>query len=267
MSKFVVTIFPDEANAYKGVSALSDLDDEGSITLYGQIVVHREADGRLATEQRTPEAAIGAGVGSLLGALVGALGGPAGAAIGLAAGAGIGGIRGSVSTDVSEEFLEDVTKEMKPGMFAVLAEVSEQWTVPIDTRMKALGGKVLREYRADVVDDILEKRAEARRAWLDEKKVAHETRKAESMQFDLEEEITDARDRLQRTADKARKRLDATKQEMNDKIEKLEQQAAKAKPETKTLIEERIDEIRRDFGERERKLTHAFEVAQDALNP
>jgi uncharacterized membrane protein len=267
MSKFVVTTFANEAKAYDGVSALNELHTEGSITLYGTVVVQRGTDGQIDTKQHTPAAAVGGGLGSLCGALVGALGGPLGAAIGLAAGGAAGSLGGFVHGRVSDEFLEDVTKELKPGMFAVLAEVSEDWTAPIDTRMDVLGGKVLREYRSDVVDDILEKRAQARRAWLEEKKAAHQTRKAERLETKLEQEIIDARDMLQRTAEKARKSLDETKQEMTHKLNTLEQQAAKAKPETKKQIDERIAQIRQEFGAREQKLSHAWDLAQQALQP
>lgn len=267
MSKFVVVTFPDETKAYQGVSALNELHGEGSITLYGTLVVERGADGKLITKQRTSEAAIGVGLGSLFGALVGVFGGPVGVAVGLAAGGTVGGLGGYVHGQVSDEFLEDVTGAMNAGTFAVLAEVSEPWTAPIDARMAPLGGKVLRENREDAVDDLIEKRVEARRAYLDEKKVARQTRKAEKMQAHLDEDIADARDKLQRTADKARIRLDETKKELLEKLRTLEEQAARAKPGTKEQIEERIAEIRKDFAEREQKLAHAWEVAQEALQP
>jgi len=267
MSKFIVITFPEEAKASAAVSALQELHNEGSITLYGTLVVERGADGKLVTKQRTPEAAIGAGLGSLLGALVGAFGGPAGAAIGLVAGRGAGGLGGFVHTQVSDEFIEDVSQDLKSGMFAVLAEISEQWTAPVDRRMEGLGGKVQREYRGDVIDDIIEKRAEARRAWLDEKKAVRQTQKAESMAAKLDQEIADARDKLERAADKARRSLNETKQELSEKLKTLEDQAAKAKPDVKAQLDQRIKDLRQEFGEREKKLSHAWDVAQEALRP
>jgi hypothetical protein len=57
------------------------------------------------------------------------------------------------------------------------------------------------------------------------------------------------------------------KAEMQEKLEALEDQAKKAKPEVKTEIEQHIAELRKDFTERERKLSHAFELAQQALQP
>jgi uncharacterized membrane protein len=267
MSKFIVTTFPDEKKAYHGLSTLEELHAEGNITLYSTLVVQRQADGTLITKQRTPEVAIGASLGSLLGALVGAFGGPAGALVGMAAGGAAGGLPGLVQYQVSEEFIEDIGKDLQPGMFAVLAEASEGWTAPVDTRMEALGGKVRREDRDDVVEELLERRVEASRAAFDQKKVAHQSRKAERMEVKLEEEIGEAREKLQRTAEKARKRLDQTKEEMSAKLWTLEQQASKATPETKRQIDSRIAEIRSEFAEREKKLAHAWDIAQEALHP
>ena len=266
MSKFIVVTFPNEAKAYEGVSALNKLHSEGSITLYDTAVAQRGADGKLVAKQRTAVEGIDMGVGALVGALIGAFAGPVGAAIGLATGTTVGSIGGYVHGEVSDEFLEDVTKAMRPGTFALLAEISEPWAAPVDTQMEALGGRVLRETRKDVIGDVMEKRAEARRAFFDEKKAAHHSRKAQSMEAKLEVEIEDAADKLRRTAEKAHQRLDHTKQELDAKLKTLQEQATKAKPDVKRQIDERIAEIRQDFGEREKKLSHAYEVAQQALH-
>jgi len=192
-------------------------------------------------------------------------GGPVGLAAGFVGGGAAGTLAGFTAGDVSEDLLEDVAKEMKPGTFAVLAEVSEPWTAPVDTRMQALGGTVLRENRGDVVESILEKRSNEQKEWLDEKKSDHQTKKAQRMQANLEQEIADARDQIQRTAEKAKKRLDQTKQEMDEKLKTLQAQAAKAKPDVKKDIDERIAQIRADYEERQQKLSRAWDAAQEAL--
>lgn len=265
MSTFVVTIFPTESKAYEGVHALDQLHDEASITLYSTVVVQRQPDGTLAVKQRTPTEAIAGGVGALLGAMIGVFGGPAGVLAGAMAGTALGGSAGIVHADVSDEFLEDISKHMNAGDFAVLAEVSEKWTAPIDTRMRELGAIVLREKRSDVIDGLMEKRAEEHRAAVEERKAERAAHKAERMQAKLESSLVEARERLQRVADKAQHRLDDTKAELQQKLAALDEQAQKATPEVKTQIEQRIAEIRRDFSDRQRKLTHAFEIAQQAL--
>ena len=267
MNKFIVAAFTDETKASQGVTALKELHNEGSISLYQTLVVKREADGKLTIKQRTPQEDIGAGLGSLLGAMIGAFGGPVGAAVGFVGGGAAGLLGGFAQGDISEEFVEDISKGMKPGMFAVLAEVSEPWTAPVDAKIEALGGKVVRENRGDVIDDILEKRAQDRRAWLDDKKAGLQTRKAEKMETKLDQEIAEARDKLQRTAQKARQRLDQTKIELDFKLQTLKEQASKATPDVKKQIDERVAQLQQDFDEREKKLSRAVDIAQEALQP
>ena len=40
------------------------------------------------------------------------------------------------------------------GQSAVIADVSEDWTSPIDTRMRNLGGTVYRRAKGDMEDDV-----------------------------------------------------------------------------------------------------------------
>ena len=265
MSTFVVSVFPSEAKAYEGIHVFKELHGEGSITLYDSVVVERQADGTLATKERAPTGGLMTGVGALLGALVGLFGGPAGALIGAAAGTAVGGSAAILRGDVSDEFLEDVAKQMKPGDFAVLAEVSERWTGPIDTRMRELGGTVLRERRGDVIDDLMERRATSHKAEVEARKAERASVKAVHKEAKLDEQIQAARERLQRVADKAQDRLDETRRELDGKLQALDEQAAKATPVMKQEIQLRVAEIRKDFGERQQKLSRAFEIAQRAL--
>jgi len=265
MSTFVVSVFPNEAKASEGLHVFKELHGEGSITLYDSVVVERQADGTLATKERAPTEGLMTGVGALLGALVGMFGGPAGALIGAAAGTAIGGGSAIVRGNVSDEFLEDVAKKMKPGDFAVLAEVSERWTGPIDTRIRELGGTVLRETRDDVIDDLMEKRAQSHKAAVEARKAERANVKAAQTEAKLDDQIQAARERLQRVADKAQDRLDETRRELEEKLEALDEQAGKATSEMKEEIQRRVAEIRKDFGERQKKLSKAFEIARQAL--
>jgi len=269
MSNFVITVFPNESKAYAAVHALDQLHAEGSITLFDTVVVERQPDGQLAAKQKDPNGALGAGLGAVLGSMIGVFGGPIGFAIGAVAGGAVGGTTAHVHFAVSDEFLEDIAKTMNPGDYAVLAEVSERWTAPIDTRMRELGATVIREKRSDYVDDLIEKRTQASWAEIEafktQKQTEHAARKAERREGRLDDRIVDVRDRLQRVADKARTRLDDTKRELETKLQALDDQAKKATPEVKHDIEERVTELRKDFGERERKLSNAIALAQEAL--
>ena len=70
MSKFVVTTFDSETKAYEGTRALKELHSEGNITLYGLVVVTKDAGGKLSVKEGTDELT-GTAVGSLVGVLVG----------------------------------------------------------------------------------------------------------------------------------------------------------------------------------------------------
>jgi len=265
MNKFVVVVFPDEAKAYEGAREFQEIDRAGSATVFGTVVVKREANGTLTVKQRSDSGPLGLGVGALTGGLIGLFGGPVGMAIGLAAGSVAGSWRDYIHADVSDEFLDTVQSDLTPGKFAVIAEVSEDWVVPIDVRMEALGGKVTREGREDFTDDLMERRVGALKAELAERKAERAGSKAQKMERKLETNVASTQARLQRTAEKARQRLDHTKQEMEAKVQKLEEQAAKATPEIKGRIQQRITELRTEYDGREQKLNRAYQLAQEAL--
>jgi uncharacterized membrane protein len=138
MSKFIVVIVPDEAKAYEGSRALRELHAEGSLTLYGMAIVAKAANGNLSVKQSVDEGPLGTAVGSLTGGLIGLLGGPVGAAIGLGAGAWLGTLRDLTYLGVGGDFLDKVSQELTPGRVAIVAEISEDWVTPRDTRMSAL---------------------------------------------------------------------------------------------------------------------------------
>ncbi len=264
MNKFVVLVLPDETKAYRAVEELRELHKEGNVTVYGTVVVQRDANGAMSVKEREEEP-FGLGVGTLAGGLIGLFGGPAGVAAGIAVGGLAGGWRDLLHAEVSDEFLEQVQRDLTPGNFAVIAEISEEWTAPVDSRMQALGATVVRASRDAYVDDLIAKRAETSRSEFAEWKTKRSGAKAERMEAKLDEEIEGAKQKLQRTAEKARERIDHTKEEMEAKLTALQDQAAKANPEVKARVQQRIADLRRDFEERERKLSQAYELTQQAL--
>ncbi len=267
MSKFVVVVFPDEAKAYEGVRALKELHSEGSLSLYGGAVVQRSADGKITVKERQSEGPIGTGVGALVGGMVGLFGGPVGAVIGLGAGTVLGALRDLFNLGVGDDFLETVSRELAPGKSAVVAEVSEEWVTPLDVRMEALGGTVIREVRKDFIDDQIETRVGDFKAEVTQRRQERAAAKAEKMESKLKKEVSKAEDKLRATADKARRRADEFRQEAGAKLEALREQAAKVTPEARARIEERIAEMRAEQEQRVGKLEQAYQSTQDALHP
>lgn len=279
MSKFAVAVFEDEKKAYEGLHALRELHAEGGLTVWGTDVVQRAADGKISVVKSDDAGPLGTGLGALTGGLVGLFGGPIGVVVGATAGVAAGAVGDLVHLGLSDEFLLSVERELAPGKFAVIADISEEWVVPLDSRMEELGAKVVREDRLAFAEDALEKRVNARKARLAQLKAEHAQRKAERakeragtkaeamMQKLLTEEIEGERRKLEKIAEKSEKRLDGARQELAAKVDALLVQASGAKPEVRTRIEQRIADVRSEFAERERKLERARELTQQALQP
>ena len=161
MRNYVAVVFDDTGKAYEGLHALWQLDGAGDVTVHGTAVVHRDDMGFFQVDTKETHPALGTAVGVGIGALLGALAGPAGAAVGAAGGAAIGAASGGVigaTTDLvradnRQQAADETRFILGYGQSAVIADVSEDWTSPIDTRMRELGGTVHRRAKSTVEDD------------------------------------------------------------------------------------------------------------------
>ena len=161
MHNYIAVVFDDAHKAYEGLHALWLLDGAGEITVHGAAVIHRDSLGAVQVDTKETHPVLGTAAGVGIGALLGALAGPAGAAVGAAGGAAIGAATGGVvgvTVDLSREdtryqALDESRFVLGLGQSAVIADVSEDWTSPIDTRMSKLGGVVYRRAKSDLEDD------------------------------------------------------------------------------------------------------------------
>ena len=140
MDRMLVVVFDNENKAYEGKKALLQLDGEGSISVYAYAVLAKHADGTATVKQGDDSGPIGTLLGTSFGSLIGLLGGPVGLAIGASAGLALGGAADLNNARIGEDFIDDVTKTLLPNRVAVVAEIEEDWTTPVDTRMEAIGG-------------------------------------------------------------------------------------------------------------------------------
>ena len=161
MRNYIAVVFNDTGKAYEGLHALWQLDDHMEVTVHGAAVVHRDSLGQFQVDTKETHPALATAVGVGIGALLGALAGPAGAAVGAAKGAGIGAATGGVAglaadagrADTREQAALEAGFVLGDGQSAVIADVSEDWTSPINTRMKSLGGVVYRRAKSDLEGD------------------------------------------------------------------------------------------------------------------
>jgi uncharacterized membrane protein len=162
MRNYIAVVFDDMSKAYEGLHTLWQLDSAGEVTVHGTAVVHRDELGRFQVDTKETHPALATAVGVGVGALLGALAGPAGAAVGAAGGAAIGAAAGGavgvtadlIRADEREQAAYETRRlVLGRGESAVIADVSEEWTTPIDTQMRNLGGIVYRRAKSDVRND------------------------------------------------------------------------------------------------------------------
>jgi DNA anti-recombination protein RmuC len=165
---------------------------------------------------------------------------------------------------VGGDFLDEVGHHLQPGKVAVVAEVYEEWVMPVDTRMEAAGGVVFRRARAEVLDSQIERDATALKAELADLK-AERARANKQAKAKLQAKINSARAKLEATQDRAKAAAEAAKREMDAKVKSLKEQVAKAQGDAKAKLEARIAEVQSEYKRRSGKLHQAWELTKEAL--
>ncbi len=264
MSKYIVVVFNDEKSAYKGALALQELDNDASIALYEGAIVAKDKDGKVRLLDAEEEGPIGFLTGMLLGGLIGVIGGPVGMAVGATTGSMAGLMGDAVRTGVNDDFLGEVMETLTPGTFALVAEITENWTMPLDSRMEALGGTVFRTWRIDVEDEQIERDIEANRRELQELKEEWNQAVGDAKEK-LQAKIQATEAKLQTLDDRIEKKAEAMMKESDAKIEKLNQQIAKAEGDLKAKLEKARDDLKADLSQRSEKLKQAGHLVAEAL--
>jgi uncharacterized membrane protein len=228
MDRMLIAVFDNLSKAQEALGALVQLDLDGSITVYAHAVVVRNPDGTTMVKQSDARGPFGSLVGTSLGALIGLLGGAPGVAIGANVGFFAGGTADLNRARIGEDFVDDVAKALSPGRAAVVAEIEEDTTGPVDTQMEAIGASVFRRTLSEVRHTIHDDHIAAIKADLAEIKAeyaqAHAERKAK-----LQEKISQLESRLQAQLQKAKERREAAECEERAKVELLQAKAAAAK--------------------------------------
>ena len=271
MNKVIFVGFDTEQKAYEGSRALRDMHRDGTLTLYNDAVVVKEAGGAVAVRRAPEGEPIGTFGGMVTGGLIGLLGGPVGAAVGLGAGTMIGAAFDLTKEGIDSEFVEDAGSRLAPGRAAVIAEIDEQWQAPLDTRMEALGGNLLRQTQTQIEDAYLERSVEAAQkelAALEAEKLAQvtasQTAKARKDAEKLQAKIDAANRKLQKKEDELAAKMQAVNEERKRKIAMLEAQKATAVAESKAALDKRLADLRSDYDGRTRRLQAAVDRRKES---
>ena len=271
MNKVIFVGFDTEQQAYEGNRALHDMHRDGTLTLYNDAIVVKEPGGNVAVRRAPDGGPVGTFGGMVTGSLIGLLGGPVGAAVGLGTGALMGAAFDLTREGVDGEFVEDAGARLQPGKAAVIAEIDEQWQVPLDTRMEALGGHVERRTQMQIEDAYLDREIEAAQQELAELESetlaevkASQTDKARKRAEKLQAKIDAAKRRVQEKEDELARKLQSAKDEGNQKIAMLEVQKASATAESKAALDRRLADVRSDYERRTKRLQEVLDRREPA---
>jgi len=155
MENVLAVNFEEGSKAYEALTTLKELDAQGQIGLIGAAVVVRSEDGRVVVKDSVGDiGATGTATGGIIGLVVGILGGPFGVLLGGATGLLIGSLFDVQDAEEAESVLSAMSRSVRVGQPALLAEVNEQSGEVIDTAMSRLGGTVERHGLDEVKAEI-----------------------------------------------------------------------------------------------------------------
>jgi len=143
----VTAVFHNQNEAYDAASEVKKLDSQG-VHIRQSAVVTKDSKGNLhVPDTKGDEVPWGTLGGPIVGGLIGLIAGPAGAAIGAASGLAAGWTGDMVHLGMNEDVLQAVAAEVNPGDTALVAEIEEGSTEPVDKIVASHGGQI---YRTDV---------------------------------------------------------------------------------------------------------------------
>jgi len=253
MENILVVVFDSEKGASEGLSVLNQIDCDGIITIYAGSVIQKDADGTVSvteTQGNFPSETI---AGTALGSLVGLLAGPAGAGVGATVGGVTGIIRDLHTAHVNNRFVDDVSAMLKPGRFAVVADVSEELMTPVDTQMEELGGIVFRTEKEKFEYELRAREIAEISAQIDQLKAELVTMAADR-KAKIQAQIDDLTKKLQRAETEAEQYAQQIKRETEAKVQVLQKKAAKAQGEAKANLTAQIGQLRKQYEDSVAKL-------------
>jgi len=228
MDRMLVVIFNELSRALEGRDALKGLDREDSITVYAYAIITKNADGTSTVNDEDDSSVLRTLLGTSLGSLIGLLGGPTGVAIGAAVGSLAAVAADLNNARIGADFVDEVSRQLTPGKFALVAEIDEEWTPWINLPMEELGGVVYRralsaaKHAANAEDvaamkaDLAHMKAEQAKA-----KAGHKAK--------LLEQIIQLDTKIQQQLQMAKERHEIAEAKDQAKVRMLEAKAARAR--------------------------------------
>ena len=145
--RLIVATFNDTNSAYDAASAIKALKDNKIVDfkLKTGVMIAKDDRGNVSLLENKDRHLFGTAVGTVTGALIGLIGGAPGAALGAALGAttGLGG--DAIMAGLDSDFVDSVTRDLRPGMTAIVVEADEASTRPVNDIVALHQGHVYRQ--------------------------------------------------------------------------------------------------------------------------
>lgn len=264
MDKMLVAVFGDESRADEGSRSIRALDAEGQIDAFSIDIVVRAERGKVTARESSDPGALGRGVRLFTRSLCLALGAPEGFAT-----ASVAGTCGSPLLELSRigiggDFLADVARRLLPGRVAVVAEIWEQWVIPVNSRLEAMGGVILRREREENPAAQLEREKAALEVEIAELMHGH-ARSVGVYRRGLEARLRAVQETLRAVQGRALAELADAQTEHEAKMAVVQAKLATAKGVVKASLEARVSERRAEHQRRSADLVRVASTAAGVI--
>jgi uncharacterized membrane protein len=255
MAPLLVAVFDDETGARGGGGILRALHAEGTLTLYAMATIARESKGAglVIRQPLEPSAAATApAVGAAIGALVTLLGGPMTAATRSITSGLVSAVWDLDEAGLDATFLDRISRHLRAGSGAVIAEVEEDRQWPLDADMLAHGGRL---FRHRLASSLLEERmmrelTALRDEWYCFSRETVGEARAGAGTAVRRDRLRELRQILDRTRTRAR----ALRREVMAKVTVIRAQAAALEGEARQAVEHRAASVMTSFHARAARL-------------
>jgi uncharacterized membrane protein len=152
MEKMIQALFNNEVEAFTGLQALQQLDQNNDISLGETYVLSKDLDGNTSLRSAKDKAE-GTGVvsGGLVGGLIGLIAGPLGFLVGVAGGMFAGSASETLRAEEVSDYLDKVSANIPLGKSVLIAHLWEDWETPVDT---ALATTSIGVQRFNIYDEV-----------------------------------------------------------------------------------------------------------------
>ena len=145
-----------------------------------------------------------------------------------------------------------------------MAEIEEEWVIPVDVALEAAGGQVFRRTRTEVAEaqfghDIAAFQAEIKEL---ESEASHASGAAKAK---LQARVATTKASLDGAVHRGQQRVDTLKQDAEAKATSLKLQLSQAEGGVKARIEDRIKRVKSAYHARGAKLSQAWNLTKEAL--